>query len=58
MAESDIIKLLWEPVIKQKMTLVCYKTGSEEIVGLNMNFVASKDEHFFENAQKNVIELE
>lgn len=53
-AENDIIRWLWEPIVKQKMALVCYKSGLDEIVGLNMNFVASKDEHFFEEVQKKV----
>lgn len=54
-AELENIKQLWEPIIKQRMALVCYKTGSEEIVGLNMNFVASKGEHFFENIQERLV---
>lgn len=58
MAESELINFLWRPVINQKMALVCCKTGSDEIVGFNMNFVASKDEHFFENVQRKVVDLE
>lgn len=54
-AELEIIKQLWEPIIKQRMVLACYKTGSDEIVGLNMNFVESKGDHFFENVQERVI---
>lgn len=53
-AEEDLVKYVWKPVIEQKMVLVCYKTGSDEIVGLNTNFVTYKHEHFYEKIQKQV----
>lgn len=53
-AEKDLEQFYWSPAIKQKMVLVCYKSGSDEIVGLNMNFVMCKDDRFFEEIQKQV----
>lgn len=35
---------IWEHIVKQRMTNVCFKNGSDEIVGLNFNFVSSKDD--------------
>lgn len=46
-AQKDASTFLWIPIIQQKMVLVCYKSGSDEIVGLNMNYVKSKDDNFF-----------
>ncbi|KAJ6641378.1 hypothetical protein Bhyg_06317, partial [Pseudolycoriella hygida] len=40
---EDIVKI-WTELLKQRMTNVCYKEGSPEIVGLNFNYVASKDD--------------
>lgn len=31
------------------MPLVCYKEGSDEIIGANFTFVTHKDDHFVEN---------
>lgn len=36
------------------MALVCYKEGSNEIVGANFTFVAHKDDHFIEHFEKGV----
>lgn len=38
----------WKPILEQMVALACYKRGSDEIVGLNMNYVIFKDEHFLE----------
>lgn len=35
-------------MIEQKVPLVCYRTGSDEIVGVFINFVNSKEDHFTE----------
>lgn len=35
---------IWEGIVKQRMTHVCFKNGSDEIIGLNFNFVSSKDD--------------
>lgn len=38
----------WKTILAQKMHLVCYKEGSDEIVGLNWNFVVHKDDQYVE----------
>lgn len=35
---------LWKVIVKQRMTQVCFKEGSQEIVGLSMSYVSSKDD--------------
>lgn len=48
-------KLAWRPMIEQKVPLVCFKEGSDEIVGINMLFVKTKDDHdFLDNIYKSV----
>lgn len=46
---------MWNIAIQQKCALVCFKDGSDEIVGLNINFVTIKDEHIMEELRKQVI---
>ncbi|XP_055310798.1 uncharacterized protein LOC129573781 [Sitodiplosis mosellana] len=41
-------KLLWKLIFKQKMVLACFKSGSDQIVGMNATFVKCKDDHFME----------
>lgn len=41
-------------MIKQNAALICFKEGSDEIIGLNMNFVTVKDEHFMEDMKPKV----
>lgn len=41
-------------MIKQNAALICFKEGSDEIIGLNMNFVTVKDEHFMEDMKTKV----
>lgn len=55
--ENDHIIYMWRPILQQKMVLVCYKSDSDEIVGLNMNFVLAKDDHYFEDLVKQVIHV-
>lgn len=40
----------------QNAALVCFRDGSDEIVGVNMNYVAVKDDHFMENCRKQVLQ--
>lgn len=49
-------KFIWKSMIAQKTPLVCFKSGSDEIVGLNMIFVSNKDDHFMERVRKQVSE--
>ncbi|XP_055547737.1 uncharacterized protein LOC129731627 [Wyeomyia smithii] len=37
---------LWRSILKEKMTLVCYKEGSDEIIGANIIAVKNKDNYF------------
>lgn len=46
--------IMWRSVVNQNAALVCFKEGSEEIVGINMNFVSQKDDHFMEEIRKRV----
>lgn len=46
--------LMWESVMKQKMALVCFKKGSDEIAGLNINFIESKGEHIMADVRRQV----
>lgn len=39
---------------KQKMTVACFKNGSNEIIGLNWNFVISKNDRNLNSALYNV----
>ncbi|XP_037048195.1 uncharacterized protein LOC119082720 isoform X2 [Bradysia coprophila] len=39
----------WRSVLAQKTVLVCFKAGSDEIVGVNFNFVNSQEDNFFKN---------
>lgn len=48
------ITWFWNPVIKQKMVLVCYKGKSDEIVGLNMDYMLRKCKNSFQDVQKQV----
>lgn len=38
------IREVWRELVQNRMALVCFKEGSNEIVGLNMTYVASKDD--------------
>lgn len=39
----------WKSIAEQKMVLVCYKEGSDEIIGANFTYVTHKDDHFVEH---------
>lgn len=55
MIEEEFARLLYGPIIKQKMALVCYKSGSNDIIGLNMNYVTCEDDkNFYQNIKKQV----
>ncbi len=48
--DSDYIQdnvRIWKDILQQRMVHVCFKDGSEEIVGLNFNYVSSKDDALF-----------
>lgn len=37
----------WRSILPQKTVLVCFKADSDEIVGVNFNFVNSEEADFF-----------
>lgn len=39
-------KRLWEPVIAQRMALVCFKEGSDEIVGASVLYINTIEDNF------------
>lgn len=43
------LRLLYKIKIEQKMTLVCFKEGSDEIAGINVTCVHSKEDANFLN---------
>lgn len=47
-------KFCWDPIVAQRTALVCFKAGSDEIVGANMLFVSSKDDHFMKKCRDHV----
>lgn len=47
----------WKSILAQKMPLVCYKEGSDEIVGISWVFVTHTDDQFVEKVSENVSDL-
>ncbi|XP_058839033.1 uncharacterized protein LOC131695420 [Topomyia yanbarensis] len=43
-ASVDDIRDMWREVVKQRLALVCFREGSDEIVGLNMTFASCVDD--------------
>lgn len=39
----------WRNIVKQKVALVCFKEGSDEIVGISMNYVQCIEDFSFSN---------
>ncbi len=37
----------WRSILPQKTVLVCFKADSDEMVGVNFNFVHSEEDEFF-----------
>lgn len=42
---DDYIRF-WKPAINQRMSLVCFKEGSDEIVGAHIVSVSTKDDNY------------
>lgn len=38
------IREMWRELVQHRMALVCFQDGSDEIVGLNMTYVSSKND--------------
>lgn len=43
---ADDYKRFWMPIIAQRTTLVCFKDGSDEIVGANVVYIKTKGDTF------------
>ncbi len=41
-------KIGWRAIVAQKLTLVCFKADSEEIVGMHFIFVVNRKDKFDE----------
>lgn len=48
----DDYKTYWKPAIANRMALVCFKEGSDEIVGTNLLYINTKDDHYFTDIRK------
>lgn len=44
----------WKSIMAQKTPIVCYKEGSNEIIGANFTYVTHKDDHFVDNFKNGV----
>lgn len=42
----------WRIVLKQKCSVVCFREDSDEIVGLNLHYIYTKDDPFLEDIYK------
>lgn len=47
-------EVMWKSIVNQKSALVCFKEGSTEIVGVNMNIITGKNDHFLDEICKQV----
>lgn len=47
----------WKPIIAQRTALVCFKNGSNDIVGANLLYVKSKGDNFLMTMMKVVWNL-
>lgn len=45
----EIFKKIWYGLMEQKMTLVCLCEGTNEIIGMNINFVRTKENTYCDN---------
>lgn len=44
----------WKSIMAQKTPIVCYKEGSNEIIGANFTYVTHKDDHFVDHFKNGV----
>lgn len=52
-AVQDFVQY-WKPIFQQNAVLACYRRASDEIVGLNMNYVTFNDEHYIDRIMPQV----
>lgn len=46
---------MWKSLLKQKMSLVCFKNGSDEIAGISVTYVKCEGERFWDELDQKVI---
>lgn len=44
----------WRSILAQKTVLVCFKSDSDDIVGVNFNFVNSEEDNFMTRFRERV----
>lgn len=49
-----MFRRMWMAQFKQKMTLICLKEGSNDIIAMNVNYVISKNDTFYDHLTDNV----
>lgn len=47
-------KTLCEPVLAQRMSLACFKEGSNDIIGANLVFINTTEDNYFRDITKHV----
>lgn len=47
-------KMAWDPMVAQRMPLVCFKAGSDEIVGVNWLYVCTKEDSYMDKCRAQV----
>ena len=50
----EYFRQMWTSLLKQKMTLVCFEFGSDEIAGICVNYVKCKEDKFWEELDQQV----
>lgn len=50
----EYFRQMWTSLLKQKMTLVCFGIGSDEIAGISVNYVKCKEDKFWEELDQQV----
>lgn len=44
----------WLSIIQQKCVFVCFKSGLDKIIGLQFNYVNTKNDNFYEKLREKV----
>ncbi|XP_055302495.1 uncharacterized protein LOC129568527 [Sitodiplosis mosellana] len=50
----EYFRLIWKSLLMQKMTLACFEYGSDEIVGISVNYVKCKGDTFWEELDRKI----
>lgn len=53
----DDYKRLWRAAMNQKTTLVCFREGSDDIVGLNVLVIHTKEDTFLTEITQQVLHI-